>query len=200
MLALECPLDKLVITEFCDRLVSSTLQFIRMCEPHQNMDRNYRYDLLSTVNQALFFSGGVLSQSITKYFRAQLKLGTSNLSYTKWPKLYLISFLESITVWIETAVSQTQLQEDIVEICGTLQNLLDDMQKSLPSHDQHYALNLVISLLRTRNVNLLQQVYAWLISKLPTGREENAESVEDDESCLFVLAGLTDISKLLLFY
>lgn len=195
MLALECPLDKLVITEFCDRLVSSTLQFIRMCEPHQNMDRNYRYDLLSTVNQALFFSGGVLSQSITKYFRAQLKLGATNLSYVKWPKLYLISFLESITVWIETAVSQTQLQEDIVEICGTLQNLLDDMQKSLPSHDQHYVLNLVIALLRTRNVNLLQQVYAWLISKLPSGRKETAESIEDDESCLFVLAGLTDISK-----
>lgn len=69
MMTLECPLDKLALTEFCDRLVASTLQFIRMTEPHQTMDRKYRYELLSTVNQSLFFSGGVLTQSVTKYFR-----------------------------------------------------------------------------------------------------------------------------------
>ncbi|ODM98683.1 Serine/threonine-protein kinase SMG1 [Orchesella cincta] len=193
LLALECPLEKEIVTEFCDRLVVSTLQFIRMCEPHRSMERKYHYDLLSTVNKGLFYAGGVISQSITKYFRALLKLGSANSSYIKWPKLFLISFFESISVWMEVAVSQTQLPEDILEICDLLLSLMDDMHKTLPSHDKHYVLNLLIALLRTRNVTLLQKTYGWLISKLPSSDKLESKAVQDDDCCLFVLAGLADL-------
>lgn len=101
--------------------------------------------------------------------------------------------MESITVWVEFAVAQTQLSDDMTEICETLLNLIDEMHKVLPPHDQHYVLSLVIALLRTRNVTLLQQTYTWLISHLPKSRENLTVNLEGDSSCLFVLSGLTDI-------
>lgn len=95
-------------------------------------------------------------------------------------------------MWAEAIVSQSQLPDDIMEICGTLMDMMEDMRKSLPSHDQHYVLTLIGCLLRTRNVVLLQKSYAWLIEKLPSGDREQSETVGQDEVILFVLAGLTD--------
>lgn len=99
-------------------------------------------------------------------------------------------------MWVEAAVSQTQLNEDITEICETILSLIEDMKQTLPPHDHHYVLNLIVALLRTRNVTLMQKVYVWLIAQLPAKREKQSESVEEDSDCLFVLAGLTDLSKL----
>ena len=108
---------------------------------------------------------------------------------------HLVSFVNCLSNWLEgTSIQIRSADEEAETMLQETTKFIDIIRPFLEPDAQACILRAVHSLLRTRNISCLQISYYWLVSKLQLA--ENGPV--DSETTLFVLAGLSDIGKLLI--
>jgi len=116
--------------------------------------------------------------------------------WKSYRKLCISDLIASLATFLEYSVSQTQFSETTNDMCVLAMNFIDVIRPQLRPQDQIQLVKLVQSMLKARNVPILQSVHDWLVKKVRSPNHVKTNRYRED--LLFVVSCLCSLGKLLL--